>query len=1066
MRQHGGASVRDGFYFVIPDLIPGSSFYQPFTFRAPPAKVRLLGWGERVSRQQINAYRRTLAEQHRVTGSLNERVIRKAFAELLESTGRSHDLVFTNEWEGRGPRGNNISVDGALVPSILRKPFGYWEAKDSKDDLDKEITAKIAAGYPDDNIIYENSVIAILRQDGREVDRAPLQGDDDALLALLNNFYAYERPELTEFKQASAKFRADLPQILEALRMAIGEAEARSSDFARALTDFLKHAREAINPAVSADDVREMLIQHILTEEIFASVFDNPQYHRENNVARRLGELEAKFFTGALRHATTELLKPYYGAIKHAASGLADRREKQTFVKKLYEDFYKVYNPDAADRLGVVYTPGEIVRFMIRGAEWLTSRHFDKLLSDKEVEILDPATGTGTFIIELLEHMEGAGKEQLRYKYTQELHANEIAILPYYVANLNIEATYAALEQQYAEFPGLVFVDTLDNTAGLGIYKGSHYGDLLGSFADENLERVKRQNAAKISVIIGNPPYNAWQSDFNARNPNRPYRRVDERIRQTYARRSTSTNKISLSDMYVRFWRWASDRLRDDGVIAFVTNRSFIEKIAFDGFRLSIAEEFAECWLMDLGGDVRANPKLSGTKHNAMGIQTGLTIAFMVRKQAAKGFKLFYARRPEDEIARDKLSYLDSVQFDRWDVAPLKPDPKGNWLSSDHPDWSGYLPLADPAKGPGDAQGGKIEAIFRLSSNGLTTQRDEWVWDYNKPSLVNKVKGLISGYEAARRKQDHRISMGIKWDRELDRYRESNIAKTFDSTLIRRAFHRPFLRSWLYFDLHFNAMTYRLPSLYARDESNPTIAFRGVASQDRFTPFAVDAIFDAGLVKTGNGRTFGVTRFRYISSGERVDNITDWALKQFRARYADPAISKDDIFAYCYAALHDPVFRETHAADLRREFPRIPLNDDFAQWRDWGEALLKLHIDYEKAKPFKLTRRDTPIKKEPVPKLRSLPEEGTVVVDSEAQLTGIPREAWNYRLGNRSAIDWVLDQHKEKTPRDPTVRAKFNTYRFVDHKEEMIKLLAKVVTVSLETVKITEAMRSLARQES
>jgi predicted helicase len=229
---------------------------------------------------------------------------------------------------------------------------------------------------------------------------------------------------------------------------------------------------------------------------------------------------------------------------------------------------------------------------------------------------------------------------------------------------------------------------------------------------------------------------------------------------------------------------------------------------------------------------------------------------------------------------------------------------------------------------------------------------------------------------------------------------------------------------------------------------------------------AVDAPFDKGLMKTGNGRARGVGKCRYLSSGERVDNITDWALKQFQIHYTDNGISNDDIFAYCYAALHDPVYRETFAADLRREFPRIPLHDDFARWAAWGQQLLHLHIGYEKAKPFEFNRIDAPTKAAPVPKLRSERDKGLVIVDSETQLTGIPPEAWTYRLGNRSAIDWVLDQHKEKTPRDPTVRAKFNTYRFADHKEEMIKLLAKVITVSLETVKITNAMRNLNRTNS
>jgi len=1017
-----------------------------------------------MSRQHINTYRRTLAEQHRVTGSLNERVLRKAFAELLERTGRAHDLVFTNEWEGRGPRGNNIAVDGALIPQILRKPFGYWEAKDSKDDLDREIRDKIAKGYPDDNIIYEDTLSAVLRQDGREVMRISLS-DDDALLKLIETFYAHEPPELSEFKAASAKFRADLPQVLEALEMAMGEAEARSADFVRALDTFLEHAKQAINPAVTRDDVRKMLIQHILTEEIFTSVFDNSQYHRENNIAIKLGELEAKFFTGALRRATVDLLRPYYGAIRGAAAGLADPRAKQDFVKRLYEDFYKTYDPNAADRLGVVYTPGEIVRFMIRGAEWLTEKHFGKTLADEGVEILDPATGTGTFIVELLEHMQGAGKARLKAKYQNELHANEVAILPYYVANLNIENTFAVLNDGYEEFPGLVFVDTLDNTAGLAIYAG-HQPDMFGGTSDENLERVKRQNSGKIKLIIGNPPYNAWQQDYNARNPNRPYRRVDERIGQTYRHRSNAQNTNSLSDMYVRFWRWASDRLTEDGVIAMVTNRNFIEKVAFDGFRKSIAEEFAECWLMDLGGDVRANPKLSGTKHNVFGIQTGVTVAFMVRRKAAKGFKLFYARRPEDETAAEKLAYLDGVEdFDRWQVEPMTPDAKGNWLSGESAEWSGYLPLADPTRGPTDRDGAKVEAIFRLSSNGAETRRDDWLWDFDKRKLSQKVKALIATYERDRRAKKQ--SQDLKWDTELDKAFKKSKEITFDARHLRHGHYRAFSRQWIYFDPVLNGRTFRLPSLFKPSEDNPTIAFRAMASEDLMTASAVVQVFDQGLVKTGNGRTFGVSRYRYIPSGERVDNITPWALKQFSARYPGDAVTHDTIFAYCYAVLHDPLYREHHADDLRREFPRVPLYSDFARWVEWGEALLKLHIGYEKVKPWPITRVEA--EKEPKPGamarpiLRPVAEAGEVIVDAQTKLTGIPQGAWNYRLGNRSAIDWVLDQHKEKTIKDPTVREKFNTYRFADYKESMITLLAKVVRVSVETNAITDAMRALDR---
>jgi len=260
------------------------------------------------------------------------------------------------------------------------------------------------------------------------------------------------------------------------------------------------------------------------------------------------------------------------------------------------------------------------------------------------VEILDPAAGTGTFITELIEHFRGQ-PQKLRYKYLEELHANEVAILPYYVANLNIEATYAAING-YEEYPNLCFVDTLDNIAGLGIFSGYQH-DLFGGVSEINIERIKRQNKKKISVIIGNPPYNAWQENFNSRNPNRPYKRVDERIAATYVREGTAKNKNSVYDMYTRFFRWASDRIKDEGVIAFVMGRKPFAKGAYDGFRKVIAREFAEIWILDLGGDVRDNPKLSGTKHNVFGIQTGVAIALCVKKEGKGNAVIHYSRRPE-----------------------------------------------------------------------------------------------------------------------------------------------------------------------------------------------------------------------------------------------------------------------------------------------------------------------------------------------------------------------------------------------------------------------------------
>jgi predicted helicase len=297
-----------------------------------------------------------------------------------------------------------------------------------------------------------------------------------------------------------------------------------------------------------------MLIQHILTEEIFSQVFDNSDFHRHNNVAKQLYTLEDTFFAGGLKHKTLAGLRPYYAAIKSAAALVTSPHEKQTFLKVIYENFYKVYDKKKADRLGVAYTPNEIVRFMVQGADWLCQKNFGKALIDKGVEILDPCVGTGTFITEIIEHFRGQ-PAKLRYKYLEELHCNEVAILPYYVANLNIEATYAAITRNYEEYPNLCFVDTLDNTAALQSHKGQT-GDLFGAVSEENVARIKRQNKEKISIIIGNPPYNANQLNENENNKNREYPEIDKRIKVT-----TSPNQPRRKLKYTTCMRGSSGGL-------------------------------------------------------------------------------------------------------------------------------------------------------------------------------------------------------------------------------------------------------------------------------------------------------------------------------------------------------------------------------------------------------------------------------------------------------------------------------------------------------------------------
>ncbi len=566
-----------------------------------------------MSRLAISQYYRDLDQIIQYGGSRNETSIRFAFQRLLNEYCQAKDFLLVPELPYKDKK---IIPDGT-VKDALRLDWGYWEAKDEDDDLDKEIEKKLAKGYPDDNILFEDSQTAILLRQGEVCWRISMR-DDQALDQLLTEFINYERPEVKDFRQAIAVFNEDLPTILIRLREMINEQSENNASFVTARNKFLKICQQSINPEVNGDDVREMIIQHILTEDIFTNIFNESQFHRENNIARELGNVINTFFVGSVRRNMLGSIEHYYGVIRRTAANIYNHQEKQKFLKAVYENFYKAYNPKAADRLGIVYTPSEIVKFMIESVDYLLDKHFGKLLQDKNVEILDPATGTGTFITELIEYIN---KDKLKYKYQHEIHCNEVAILPYYIANLNIEFTYKQKMGEYEEFSNICLVDTLDRCD-----LGEKQFDLF-SMSAENTARIKEQNSRKISVIIGNPPYNAWQDNYNQNNANLKYREIDKRINASYIKAGTAQNQIAVYDMYVRFYRWASDRIKNNGLIAFITNRSFIDGKTFDGFRKIVEQEFDYIYIVDAGGDIRSGDK-SG---NIFNIKTGVAIMFLLK---------------------------------------------------------------------------------------------------------------------------------------------------------------------------------------------------------------------------------------------------------------------------------------------------------------------------------------------------------------------------------------------------------------------------------------------------
>jgi predicted helicase len=1017
-----------------------------------------------MSIQLIQQYHAKVEKIIRYGGSRNEGSLSKAFQDLLEAYASSKNLLLVPQVELRVRGGRRVVPDGTLKDA-LRQDWGYWESKDEKDDLADEIATKFAKGYPPTNILFEDTHLAVLYQNGAEIARADFT-DAPALDAILTRFVNYEPKEVTDFHHAIEQFTADVPALAEELRHIIDEQAAANAKFKAALSEFLELAQKAINPRVELADAREMLIQHILTEDIFMTVFDEPQFHRENAIARKLQEVVATFYHGATQRKIHARIAPYYETINARAAQIYNHHEKQKFLKALYETFYRAYNPKAADRLGIVYTPDEIVRFMIHAADHLTFKHFNKTLGDQGVEILDPVTGTGTFITELIEYLPDA---QLPYKYREEIHCNEVAILPYYIANLNIEYTYKQKTGEYVPFENICFVDTLDNQGF--VKSGQHQMDFLG-MVDENTERIERQNKRKISVIIGNPPYNANQLNENENNKNREYPDTDKRIKETYIKHSTA-QKSKVYDMYARFYRWASDRIDENGIVAFVTNSSFLDSRTFDGFRKVVADEFSYIYILDLGGDVHDNPKISGTMHNVFGIQVGVAICFMIKKKPQSGqCHIYYARRPELERASEKLALLRTTQFPEVQFEAIHPDKHHDWLNqATKNDWETFIPLAIKDKG----QPTSLQSIFNLFSLGIATNRDEWVYDFDQSNLASKIRFFYRVYSAEHdrwEKSDKKtpvndfVDRTIKWTSELEAHLAKGTRLTFNSARLRTAMYRPFVKESLYYDRVIVHRTYQQADIFPinRAGENMLIACSGPNSPKPFAVLATNLVPDLNSLSAAADGCRCLPLYRYTADGERVDNITDWALEKFRQHYQDKRITKDDIFHYVYAVLHHPAYREKYALNLKREFPRIPFYADFRQWAKWGKQLMDLHLNYEEAKPFALKREE---KKDPKgfenpsglkPRLMARKEEGVIEVDTLTTLRGVPSDAWDYRLGTYTALEWVLDRHKEKTPKDPTIREKFNTYRFADYKEPVIDLLRRVCTVSVETIKIIRQM--------
>ena len=1259
----------------------------------------------------LDDYYKRLKEAQRFADTTHEGNVRRAFGNLLEATARVKDWRLVTEPYSRA-KGRAIFVDGVLRDKF-NLPHGHWEAKDSADDLDTEIRLKRDKGYPFKNIIFENTQEAVLFQDGYEVVRVEVM-DREQLADLLTRFYSYRMEPFEDFNEAVQHFQTEIPHIAGDLNQKIKAAHKENQRFQTAYAAFMELCRTSLNPNISPDAVDEMLIQHMLTERLMRTVFDLETFTRRNVIAAEIEKVIDALAHGYFnRSEFLGALDRFYQAIERAADELTDFSEKQGFINTVYERFFQGYSVKVADTHGIVYTPQEIVDFMVASVAEVLQTEFGQTLGSPGVSVLDPCTGTGNFMVNILRYIAQHHRRDLEAAYRERLFANEVMLLPYYVAALNVEHEFYDLTGKYEPFEGLCFVDTLD------LAEGRQMG--FSFMSEANAERVERQKQAPITVIIGNPPYNVGQLNENDNNKNRKYAVVDGRVRDTYATDSNATNKNMLYDPYVKFFRWATDRLGDrDGVVCYVSNNSFVDQIAFDGMRQHLMQDFTRIYHIDMHGNVRQNPKISGTTHNVFGIQVGVGITIAVRSQAHDEPELYYHRMPEFWRREEKLAwlveqlekphtpeivggpaskphpqplpihregsapsgkdsgfeiesrtksedlsqtwpglqpkpklwemlkplgrqmrkeptpaekklwervrkkrilghkfrrqhaidrfivdfccadarlivevdgpihdytqeedairqeFLESLGFqvvrftndevlneidrvveaietavqnpppaiDKWDGTllnpvsqtqdtapphtplpmhgegpgvgfiiattdssatidtmhhipwqPLTPNKRHTWLVPEHADeFADLIPIGSKAAKSSRSQ---PQTIFATFSGGIKSNRDLYVYDFDSRKLTERMERFVEDYNSEVDRFGRSISPGrvddfvsyerIKWDSTLKRHLASHRYGDFDSNCLRISSYRPFVKKTLYFDRLFINSIHRMAYFFPSDASeneNRVIAVGGYGRKE-FAVMISKNIPDLNFY-ADPAQCFPFYTYDEDGSNRR-ENITDWALDQFRQHYGDATIDKWAIFYYVYGLLHHPDYRARYADSLKRELPRIPFAPDFWVFSKAGRKLADLHLTYEEAEPYRLKWEQTSAgpmsfrvekmrlkgKQTPPPtpphargvEVESASSKGFgerrggystythLVVNETLTLHHIPPQAFAYRLGNRSALEWVVDQYRIKTDKRSGITHDPNTY---GDERYIVDLVEKVVRVSVDTVGIVD----------
>lgn len=837
------------------------------------------------------------------------------------------------------------------------------------------------------------------------------------------------------------------------------------SDFNR----FVKGLQDNLNPDVDENQAIEMLAQHLITKPVFDALFENYAFSERNPVSRvmqtMVDALEKENF-----NTEREKLEKFYHSVRIRAEGITDGAGKQRIVKDLYEKFFKIAFSKTSDRLGIVYTPTEVVDFMLRSVNAELQNTFDVSLGNRGVKVLDPFTGTGTYLVRLLQ--SGLiDKAELEYKYKNDLHANELVLLAYYVAAINIEETYHDLTgSEYAPFDGMVLTDTFQ------MHEDDDQLDGAGVFAENN-DRVVTQKALPIRVIIGNPPYSAWQDSANSDAANASYPHLDARITETYAAESSAQLKNSLYDSYIRAIRWASDRLQDEGIICFVTNNGFLDGYTASGLRKTLMKEFSSVSVLNLRGNSGIGGEIARKEGgNVFPIRVGVSILMLVRKKGApSASEINYFSTPDYSSKEDKLNLLSSTDSYRDLLTEqIVPNDEGDWLNQRSKEFGDFFPL-NFVKGETYSQ-----SIMNISGHGLKTNRDAWVYNFSKDKLIANVKSMVGEFnnqlESARDVKSIDLdSKKISWSSGLVSRLARGKKLDFESHAVRQAIYRPFSRTWVYFDKSLNERTSCLAEAFPPGKEGEGFFTTAPGSGHKFAALALNELPDHSLWGSGGGKFFPRYIFESGASASdqmslfsnddgRVDNIFGQAIELFSAKYGKE-ISADELYFYVYGVLHSTEYRQQFDADLQKSLPRIPMLKDFDGFSAVGKKLYFLHRDYEDLTPYPLSVEGAG-ETVSVTKMKfgkgsekAATDKSTIVINSALKISGIPEVAHEYVLSSRTALEWVLERYQVKTDKDSGIQNDPNDWAIsVGNPRYIIDLIGKVVRVSVETVELVTSL--------